>query len=529
MKTKFIFITGGVVSSLGKGISASAMGAILKSAGLKIYMQKFDPYINVDAANLSPLQHGEVFVTEDGAETDLDLGHYERFIETNLTKFASVSQGKIYRKVLKNEREGRYNGRTVQVVPHITDEIKSRLTLAAKHSGADIIITEIGGTVGDIESLPFLEAIRQFRREYGSENTMFIHTTLVPYIRASRELKTKPTQHSVKELRSYGIIPDILILRSETKLNKELKKKVASYCDVDDDKVIDMVDVKNIYNVIPNLKEQDIDGKILKHFNLKTKKPTDISPWLELIERIENSNKEFTIAVVGSFVTLHDSYLSVIESVKHAGFKEKAIPKFVWINSTKIKEEELIEELNSVDAIIIPGGNINKEPLIEYKTLEYAATKNIPLLGICLGMELMVIERLRNKGNIKDATSEEFTNIKGTNVYVKIKAEKPILGARDIQVKEGSIIHKIYRSTKISERFRFKYIFNNKYLEKLEKTGLVVDATLKDPLNLAAVSDPSLDFFVGVQYHPEYKSRPLTPHNLFLTFVKKILERKKNN
>lgn len=520
MKTKFIFVTGGVVSSLGKGISAASIGYLLKSRGFKVYMQKFDPYINTDASKLSPLQHGEVFITEDGAQTDLDLGHYERFIDVNLTSLASVSSGKIYTQVLEDEKNDKFDGRTIQVIPHITDEIKRRILNAANSSKADFVITEIGGTVGDIESLPMLEAIRQFRRDIGFNNALFLHATLVPYLRASKEVKTKPTQHSVKELRSIGIIPDMLLLRSEIKLNRQLKKKVAEFCDIKDEHVFDMVDVKNIFQVIPMLFEQKIDEYILKHFKLETKQAPNIKPWINLIDKIEKIDKTISISLVGPYVSLHDAYLSISEALKHAGYSEKTLIKINWINSSKIKEEQLYEILSQSDGVIIPGGYFNKVPEIEIKALSYAKKNNIPTLGICLGMELMVLEAFQNEAGLKKATSEEFFKNAKENVYIKNKDGKTVLGAKDIYINKNTNLERIYKKNEISERFRYDYSFNYNFIDTIKKTKLLVSALIKDPKNIVAVERAENDFYIGVQFHPEYKSRPLRPHMLFIEFVK---------
>lgn len=524
MKTKFIFVTGGVVSSLGKGISAASIGCLLKSRGFKVYMQKFDPYINTDASKLSPLQHGEVFVTEDGAQTDLDLGHYERFIDVNLTNLASVSSGKIYNQVFEDERNDKFNGNTIQVIPHITDEIKRRIVAAATNSKADFVITEIGGTVGDIESLPMLEAIRQFRRDIGFNNALFLHATLVPYLRASKEVKTKPTQHSVKELRSIGLVPDMLVLRSEIKLNKQIKKKAAEFCDVKDEHVFDMVDVKNIFQVIPMLFEQKIDEYILKHFKLETKQAPNIKPWINLIDKINKIDKTINIALIGPYVSLHDAYLSINEALKHAGYSEKTLIKINWINSTKIKEDQLYDEIMQSDGIIIPGGYFNKIPEIEIKALSYAKKNNIPTLAICLGMELMVLEALQSEAGIKKATSEEFLKNSKEKVYIKNKDNKTVLGAKTIYINKNTKIENIYKKSEISERFRYDYSFNYEYLKSLNDTKLIVSSAIKEPKNITSVERIENNFYIGVQFHPEYKSRPLRPHPLFVEFVKSCIK-----
>src|SRR5690606_35822401 len=395
MATKFIFVTGGVVSSLGKGISASAIGQILKSRGLKVFIQKFDPYINVDPGTMSPYQHGDVFVTDDGAETDLDLGHYERFIDINLSKESTVTTGKIYQSVISKERRGEYLGATVQVIPHITDEIKLRLKEAALKSGADVVITEIGGTVGDIESLPYLEAIRQARRDFGYKNTLYIHNTLVPYLRVSNEIKTKPTQHSVKELRSLGIQPDIIILRSEVKIVDDVKEKIALFCDVEKEAVFEALDVDVIYQAIINLHNQHIDDYIMKHFQIENAPLADVTPWINLIDKIRNLKTKVTIGLVGKYVALQDAYLSVSEALKHAGFYHNVGISIKWLNAEKINEKNYQETLRGMDGILVPGGFGQRATDGKILAIKYARENNIPFLGICYGMQLARSEERR--------------------------------------------------------------------------------------------------------------------------------------
>ena len=404
---KYIFVTGGVVSSLGKGIAASCIGRLLKNRGLKIFVQKFDPYINVDPGTMSPYQHGEVFVTDDGAETDLDLGHYERFIDERLTKESSVTSGKIYSSVLEKERKGDYLGATVQVIPHITNEIKDKLKKASLTSNADIIITEIGGTVGDIESLPFLEAIRQWRRDVGAENTFFIHNTLVPYLKAADEIKTKPTQHSVKELRSIGIQPDMIILRTEVDISEKNKEKIALFCDVNKEAVVQAKDTKILYEIANSLHEQGVDDYICNHFKLQTK-PIDMTEWNKLISKVKNLNGEIKIALVGKYTQLHDAYLSVSEALKHAGYEIGKKINIQWILSEDVNENNYKDILKDADGILVPGGFGSRAIEGKILAIKYARENNIPFLGICLGMQLTAIEFARDVLNYKDADSTEF-------------------------------------------------------------------------------------------------------------------------
>ena len=527
MKTKFIFVTGGVVSSLGKGIMASSVGQLLKNRGFKVFMQKFDPYINVDPGTMSPYQHGEVFVTDDGAETDLDLGHYERFLDENLSKESSVSTGGIYSTVIDNERRGDYLGATIQVIPHITNEIKRRLLLAAKTSKADVVITEIGGTVGDIESLPFLEAIRQARRDFGYENTLYIHTTLIPFLKAANEIKTKPTQHSIKELRNLKISPDMIVLRSEVPLTKDIKEKIALFTDVRSENVFESLDVDIIYKMILNLKEQGIDDEILSHFKLEPKRPTDLNEWELLINKISSLKKCITVGLVGKYVSFHDAYLSVTEALSHAGYHNNRHVKVAWINSEKITPENVAKSLKDIDGVLIPGGFGKRGVEGKMLAIQYAREKNIPLLGICLGMQLGIIEFARNVVGMKDATSSEFHPhtkyavvdlLKGQDLEKSGGTQR--LGLHPLQIKTKTLAYKLYARRTIKERHRHRYEFNLEYKEIFEKNGLIFSGV--NPLygGCEIMEIPKNDFFVCCQFHPEFLSRPLRPHPLFSGFVK---------
>lgn len=532
MKTKYIFVTGGVVSSLGKGIAASSVARLLKNRGLKVFMQKFDPYINVDPGTMSPFQHGEVFVTEDGAEADLDLGHYERFIDENLSKDSTITAGKIYKSVIEKERRGDYLGRTVQVIPHITDEIKSKIRSAAKTSKADVIITEIGGTVGDIEGLPFLEAIRQWRREVGVENTFFIHNTLIPYLRAAKEIKTKPTQHSVKELRSLGIQPDMIILRTEVNIDKEVKEKIALFCDIDKKAVVQATDVNILYEVALNLQKQHVDDYICNYFNIENTE-ANMTEWLSLITKIKELKGEVKIALVGKYVELHDAYLSVHEALKHAGYEIGKKINVKWIASDEINEENASELLSDVDGVFVPGefGTRNAEG--EIVACKYARENKIPYFGICLGMEVAVIDYARNVLGLSDANSVEYNpETKNPVVHVSnalrdtIQTGGPLrIGAYKCTLHENTKIHELYGKAHISERHRNRYEINNDYVCALANAGMVFSGC-NDELDLVeSIELPDHPWFVACQFHPEFLSRPNRPHPLFAGFVKAVLEK----
>ena len=522
---KFIFVTGGVVSSLGKGIAAASIGRLLKNRGLKVFMQKFDPYINVDPGTMSPYQHGEVFVTDDGAETDLDLGHYERFIDENLSKRSNITTGKIYQSVISKERKGEYLGATVQVIPHITNEIKNQLTKAEKESGADVIITEIGGTVGDIESLPFLEAIRQARRDFGYENTMYVHNTLVPYLRAADEIKTKPTQHSVKELGSIGIQPDIIILRSEVDITDSQKDKIALFCDVKKEAVIVAKDEKILFNVVNALHSQHIDDIILSHFHIEAPE-ADMSHWNEMIKRIKSSKEEINIALVGKYVQLHDAYLSVSEALKSAGYYHLKKVIVNYIDANIVDDTNVAEILAGMDGILIPGGFGKRGSEGKISAIKYARENKIPMLGICYGMQLAVIEYARNVFKYADASSTEIDpDTKHPIIYLLPDQYAGInmggtlrLGLYDCHLKEGSLVRSLYDAADIKERHRHRYEFNNDFSNVLSKDLVAVGINEKQNL-VEIVELKNHPFFVGCQFHPEFLSRPDRPHPLFKGFI----------
>jgi len=530
--TKYVFVTGGVVSGLGKGITASSLALLLKSRGYKVFMQKFDPYINVDPGTMSPYQHGEVFVTADGSETDLDLGHYERFIDEELNYTSNITTGKIYSSVIEKERRGDYLGATVQIVPHVTNEIKNKVYEAGVTSGADIVITEIGGTIGDIESLSFIEALRQIRNEKGKENTFFVHTTLVPFIYGSDELKTKPTQHSVIELRSLGIQPDMIVTRSNVSLDDHLKKKIALYCSIPKENIIDSVDVKNIYQIPINYYNQNADTIILKQFGLKVTK-ANIKYWEKLIDTVDNLGKEIEIALVGKYVELHDAYLSVAESLTHAGYKYKTKIKINWIDSEKLEGNvDLKKIFKNSKGIIVPGGFGSRGIEGMIKAIKYARENNVPFLGICLGMQLATIEFARNVCGIENANSREFDSMCENPIIDLMAEQKGItnmggtlrLGNYECTLKKGSLAYADYEQNKILERHRHRYEFNNKYKEILEEKGLVFSGVNEQSNLMEIVELPSHKHFIGCQFHPEFKSRPTKCHPLFDSFIKNSIK-----
>lgn len=539
METKYIFVTGGVVSSLGKGITASSLGLLLKKHGLNVFMQKFDPYLNIDPGTMSPYQHGEVFVTEDGAETDLDLGHYERFIDVNLTKESSVTSGKIYKHVLDCERKGNYLGATIQVIPHITNEIKRRILLAEKTSNADVIITEIGGTVGDIESQPFIEAIRQFRIDKGFENVVFIHNTLVPFLRSSEELKTKPTQHSVKELQSFGIQPDIIVLRSEKKVNESHKEKISMFCNISKDAVFESLDQKIIYEIITSLHEQGLDKYILKRLNITDEKYTKeicLDDYKDLIKRIKNLKESVKIGIVGKYVELHDAYISIIESLKHAGYKLDSKVDIYWINSSNLNESNINDVISDVNGIVIPGGFGSRGTEGKQLAIKYCRENNIPLLGICFGLQLAIIEYAKDVLKIKDPNSTEIDErcenpvidylpeqYKGINLGGTMR-----LGAYECKLNKDSKVYQLYNNQElIKERHRHRFEFNNKYLDIFKKDPNFLISGVNPQTNLLEIFElKNNDYFVCCQFHPEFKSRPLRPHPLFVGLIKASLNKK---
>ncbi len=528
-KMKFIFVTGGVVSSLGKGISAACIGRLLKRRGLHIFSMKLDPYLNIDPGTMSPYQHGEVFVTKDGAETDLDLGHYERIINTSLTKESSVTSGKVYSAVLEKERKGVYLGATIQIIPHITNEIKNRLFEAFKaKDDTDVCIVEIGGTVGDIESLPFLEAIRQLRRELGYENTFYVHNTLVPYLKTTGEIKTKPTQHSVKELTGLGIQPDALLLRCETNIDIESKRKVALFCNLSDEAVISVKDVPIIYEVALNLQKQHLDDLIVKHLNLKCEDRADMSDWIKLIEKIKRLKKSIKIALVGKYVSLHDAYISVVESLKYAGYDIDKNIEIKRVNSDNLNDDNVGEYLSDVQGIIVPGGFGKRGIEGKIAAIKYARINNKPFLGLCLGMQLSLIEYARDVLHLENANSTEFDENCTNNVidylpdqYKGIKMGGTMrLGEYDCELLEGTKTYELYKEKNIRERHRHRYEFNNKYKEIFSDGNLIFSGINPQTKLCEIIEIKNHPFFIACQFHPEFLSRPLKPHPLFLGFIK---------
>ncbi len=525
MKSKFIFVTGGVVSSLGKGIASSSIAALLQARGLNVTLQKLDPYINVDPGTMNPYQHGEVFVTEDGAETDLDLGHYERFTNISITHSNNVTAGQVYDTVITKERKGEYLGGTVQVIPHITDEIKRRIRENAK--GKDIAIIEIGGTVGDIESLPFLEAIRQLKKDVGPENVLYVHLTLVPYIKGSGELKTKPTQHSVKELRAIGIQPDILLCRTDRHIDKELKAKIALFSDVDQDAVIAAIDVDSIYDVPVEFHNEALDEKIIEKLHIWTGAP-DLSKWESLSKRSAGIKDEVTIGIVGKYVHLRDSYKSLHEALTHGGIANNVKINHKYIDSEEIEKDGPAKYLNDVDGILVPGGFGNRG--IEGKILaaKYAREKKIPYFGICLGMQIAVIEFARHVLNIKNANSSEFDE-KTKNPVIDLmpeqKSNKQLggsmrLGAYECRIKPGTHAARAYGKDTIYERHRHRYEFNNDYRQACTAKGMVISGEYPAKNLVEIIELKNHPWFLGCQFHPEFKSRPIAPHPLFVQFIK---------
>ncbi len=535
-ETKFIFITGGVVSSLGKGIAAASLGMLLKSRGLKVTIEKFDPYINVDPGTLSPFQHGEVFVTDDGAETDLDLGHYERFIDTNMTKKNNTTTGQVYYTVITKERHGDYLGKTVQVIPHITDEIKRRVWAVAQNNETfDVVITEVGGTVGDIEGLPFLEAIRQFCLDVGPDNALNIHLTLVPYIRASGELKTKPTQHSVMRLREIGIQPDILLCRTEHKLSREVREKIGLFCNVPPRAVIEARDVKTIYEVPLVLHKEKLDELVTEKLGLETPEP-EITEWKKFVEKVKHPSKTVQIAVVGKYINLHDSYKSIIEAFVHAGVENDAHVELVWVDSEDIEAEGADKFLHEVSGILIPGGFGTRGIEGKILAVEYARVNKIPFLGICLGMQCAVIEFSRHVCGLKNANSREFDPDTPHPVIDIMERQKELedmggtmrLGAYPCVVKEHTKAFEAYKTREISERHRHRYELNNRYRQILTENGLQLSGIYPKEDLVEIVELPDHPWFVGVQFHPELKSRVTKAHPLFREFVRAALQFQEN-
>ena len=537
--TKYIFVTGGVVSSLGKGITAASLGRLLKSRGYRVTIQKFDPYINIDPGTMSPYQHGEVFVTDDGAETDLDLGHYERFIDINLSKNSNTTTGKIYQSVINKERRGDYLGGTVQVIPHITNAIKERVFIVGQQDNADIVITEIGGTVGDIESLPFLEAIRQVKKEVGRNDVLYIHVTLVPYISAAGELKTKPTQHSVKELRSIGISPDIIVCRSEKPISKEMREKMAMFCDVDPDAVIQNLTAKSIYQVPMLMEEQGLDSIVLRKLELEDK-PKDMSGWHDMVDRIlKKYDQKVTIAVVGKYVALQDAYISITESLRHAAVASEAELEIKWVNAEEIEAEsvDMDKVMEGVNGILVPGGFGNRGIEGKIKAIQYAREHKIPFFGICLGMQCAVIEFARHVCGMADANSSEFAP-ETTHPVIDLMPEQldvedmggtMRLGLYPCKVYPHTLTQKAYKQELIYERHRHRYEFNNAFRETIVSKGLQLGGTLPNGRLVEIVELPESvhPWFLGAQFHPEFKSRPTNPHPLFRDFIGAALKEQK--
>ena len=537
---RYIFVTGGVVSSLGKGLSSASLAYLLQSRGFKVRIRKLDPYLNVDPGTMSPFQHGEVFVTDDGAETDLDLGHYERFSGISAKQSDNITTGKIYNDVLKKERKGKYLGKTVQVIPHVTDRIKEFIKNDVKNE--DFIICEIGGTVGDIESLPFIEAIRQFSNDVGKKNTLFIHLTLVPYMRASDEIKTKPTQHSVKELRSIGIQPDIIICRSERAIPLDQRKKISLFCNVDIKNVIQTIDVKTIYEAPISFNNEKLDQQVLDYFQLKSKKKVNLNPWKKITKIVLNPKKHVNIAIIGKYVNLKDAYKSLDEALVHGGIDNNLKVNLVRIESDNLKPSEIKNKLKNVSGILIPGGFGKRGTEGKIAAIKYARVNKIPFLGICFGMQMAIIEFARNVLKIKSASSSELNKkcipvvglihewkkdgkiIKGTNVDLGGTMR---LGLYEAELLSNSLIRSIYNSRTIKERHRHRYEVNVNYKNKYEKKGLIFSGNSPDKNLPEIIELKNHPWFIGVQFHPEFKSRPLTPHPLFSSFIKAAKNHKK--
>ncbi|MDY6294731.1 MAG: CTP synthase [Schwartzia succinivorans] len=530
---KYIFVTGGVVSSLGKGITAASLGRLLKNRGIKVTIQKFDPYINIDPGTMSPYQHGEVFVTDDGAETDLDLGHYERFIDINLSKMSNITAGKVYWNVLNKERRGDYLGSTVQVIPHITNEIKQRVYDVAKADNADVVITEIGGTVGDIESLPFLEAIRQVKKEVGKNDVLYIHVTLVPFISAAGELKTKPTQHSVKELRGIGIQPDVLVCRTEKELSKEMKEKLALFCDVDANAVIENRTASTIYEVPLMMQKEGLDRIVLEKLNMDVS-PANMEDWELMVYKINHPAKKVKVAVVGKYVALPDAYMSVTEALHHAGIANDCDVRIQWVNSEEIEsgETDLSEVFANCKGILVPGGFGDRGVEGKIKAIQYARENKIPFLGLCLGMQCAVIEFARHVCGLSDANSTEFNEDTEAPVIALMNSQKDVvkkggtmrLGAYPCKLAENTNARSAYGEELVEERHRHRFEFNNAYRKQLSEAGLVIAGTLPDDSLVEVVEVKDHPWFVGSQFHPELKSRPNNPHPLFRDFVAAALK-----
>ncbi len=525
MSTKYIFVTGGVVSGLGKGITAASLGRLLKARGLKVTMQKLDPYLNVDPGTMSPIQHGEVFVTDDGAETDLDLGHYERFIDESLTRGSNATSGKIYNNVIQRERRGDYGGRTVQVIPHVTREIID--IISKNKQDVDVALVEIGGTVGDIESQPFLEAIRQFATIVGKENCLYIHVTLLPYLAASKEHKTKPTQHSVKELLSVGIQPDIIVLRAEQAFDPSIKQKIALFCNISPKNVIANLDVPLLYEAPLFLKNEGLDDIVCNYFGIDVNGPQDLSDWIEMVETAKNLTKSVRIAMVGKYTALHDSYISVVEALKHGGIGNKVDVDIKWVESDTLTDENVAETLGDVDGILVPGGFGDRGIEGMIVAARYARTNNVPYLGICLGMQIAMIEYARSVLGFTDANSSEF-NLSTSHPVIDLMPEQRDveelgatmrLGKYPCALKAGSRVHECYGTDSIEERHRHRYEVNNSYRAEYEQHGMVLSGQSPDGHIVEMIELPEHLWYVACQFHPEFKSRPNRPHPLFKSFI----------
>ncbi len=532
--TKYIFVTGGVVSSLGKGITAASLGRLLKARGLKVVLQKLDPYINVDPGTMNPFQHGEVFVTDDGGETDLDLGHYERFTGVNLRRDASVSAGSIYQAVIQKERRGDYLGGTVQVIPHITNEIKARIKRMGDRDEVDVVISEVGGTVGDIEGLPFLEAIRQFGKDVGRDNVAYIHVTLVPYIPSSEELKSKPTQHSVAELRSRGIHPDVIVVRSDRPIDDSIRRKISLFCDVDDDSVINALDAGNLYEVPLMLHESGLDKVIVKRLRIEAPDP-DLASWKAMVERAETADETVTIGIVGKYVDLPDAYLSVVESLRHGAQANGARLDLRWVPSEEMTGLYASSHMEGLDGVLVPGGFGPRGIEGKIEAIRFARESRIPFLGLCLGMQCAVIEYARNVAGLGNADSAEFEPTSPHPVIDLMESQQDVsekggtmrLGLYAAKLAEGSLVRSLYGEPVIYERHRHRYEVNNRYRRDLEEAGLRLSGLSPDENLVEIVELPEHPFFLASQFHPEFKSRPNHPHPMFEGFMRAALERRR--
>ncbi|OZM56755.1 CTP synthetase [Lottiidibacillus patelloidae] len=531
--TKYIFVTGGVVSSLGKGITAASLGRLLKNRGLNVTIQKFDPYINVDPGTMSPYQHGEVFVTDDGAETDLDLGHYERFIDINLNQNSNVTTGKIYSTVLRKERRGDYLGGTVQVIPHITNEIKERIFRAGRETNADVVITEVGGTVGDIESLPMLEAIRQMKSDIGRDNVMYIHCTLVPYIKAAGEMKTKPTQHSVKELRSLGIQPNVIVVRTEQPISQDMKDKIALFCDIEEHAVIEARDAETLYEVPLALQAQGLDQITCDHLKLSCNE-AEMTEWKALVNKVTNLKEKTKIALVGKYVSLQDAYISVVEALKHAGYAHDSDVEIKWVNSEEVNDGNVKELLSDCDGILVPGGFGDRGVEGKIAATKFARENNIPFLGICLGMQLASVEFARHVLNFKDAHSAELNPETNYPIIDLLPEQKDIedlggtlrLGLYACKLNKDTKAYEAYNDEVVYERHRHRYEFNNEYRKVMEEAGFIFSGTSPDGRLVEIIELKDHPWFVACQFHPEFKSRPTRPQPLFREFVGATIKEK---